>query len=330
MSWLARLILAVLHAVYRLVLVFKSLSSRFFRRQPTPLIAGRNKLPLHLALSLISNPVADEESNEKYMLNSVEKVASWCQVVGIRRLTVYDREGLLANSSLEIRRRVLPTQGEDAEDSPVECDMRYPLTPPPSDDADSRPLSPYANPVIPKLSVTTIRFPNPSSKPKRRASISRSALKRRRAARNDDHAEESPLTLHVVSYKSGKGAMAATATTLLRDHRHRRTSDPSTYNLNSPSIQELNAILEGEHGFPSPDLMIVHRKPPAGQMRSPVELGGFPPWQMRLTEIFWDPCPKAASWWAASSSGVDLSSIEEVEFRRALDEFAAAEMRLGK
>ncbi|RDX42615.1 hypothetical protein OH76DRAFT_1410958 [Lentinus brumalis] len=326
MSWFTRLILAVLHAVYRLVLVFKSLNSRL-RRQPTPLDAGRTKVPSHLALSLIANPAVEEESNEKYMLNSVEKVASWCQVVGIRRLTVYDREGILANSSLEIRRRVLPSQGEDAEDSPVECDMRYPLTPPPSDDADSRPLSPHANPVVPKLSVTTIRFPSPSSKSKRRPSVSRSALKRRRAARNDEHTEESPLTLHVVSYKSGKPAIAATATTLLRDQRHRNLS---TYDIDSPSIQDLNAILEGEHGFPSPDLMIVHRKPPAGQLRSSVELGGFPPWQMRLTEIFCDPYPKATSWWAVSSSAVDSSSIEEAEFRRALDEFADAEMRLGK
>ena len=72
-----------------------------------------------------------------------------------------------------------------------------------------------------------------------------------------------------------------------------------------PSMQELNAILEGlvfilvtgfygrlttllcagPYGLPSPDLMIVHRTAPAGQMRWPVELGGFPPWQMRLTEI---------------------------------------------
>lgn len=41
----------------------------------------------------------------------------------------------------------------------------------------------------------------------------------------------------------------------------------------------------GEYGFSSPDLMIVHRRPPTGQWRSPVELEGFPPWQMRLTEI---------------------------------------------
>ncbi|RPD55810.1 hypothetical protein L226DRAFT_565047 [Lentinus tigrinus ALCF2SS1-7] len=329
MSWFARLILAVLHVVYRLVLVFKSLSTRF-RAQPSPLTAERSKLPSHLALSLSPNLAAGEESNEKYMLDSVEKVAGWCQVLGIRRLTVYDREGVLVNSSLDIRRRILPAQAEEADDSPVECDIRYPLTPPPSDDAESRPLSPHAHPIVPKLCVTTIRFPMPSSRSKRRASVSRTTLKRRRVARNDEHAEESPLTLHVVSYKSGKPAVAATATTLLRDHIHRKTSDVSTCISIDTSIQNLNAILEGEHGFPSPDLMIVHRKPPVGQMRSPVELGGFPPWQTRLTEIFCDPYPRATSWWVGSSSRVEPSSIKEAEFRRALDEFADAEMRLGK
>lgn len=92
MFWLARIILAVLHAVYRLVLVFKFLSARL-RPPPSPLTAKRTKVPVHLALSLVPNPTVDEESNERYMLDSVEKVAGWCQAAGIRRLTVHDREG---------------------------------------------------------------------------------------------------------------------------------------------------------------------------------------------------------------------------------------------
>ena len=92
MSWLATVVLYLLHALYRLVLAVKSLAARF-DRDPLPLIAERSKLPSHLALNIVPNPGADEESNEKYMLQSVEKVAAWCQVVGIRRLTVYDRDG---------------------------------------------------------------------------------------------------------------------------------------------------------------------------------------------------------------------------------------------
>ena len=92
MSCLATVVLYLLHALYKLVLAVKSLAARF-DRDPLPLIAERSKLPSHLALNIVPNPGADEESNEKYMLDSVEKVAAWCQVVGIRRLTVYDRDG---------------------------------------------------------------------------------------------------------------------------------------------------------------------------------------------------------------------------------------------
>ena len=99
MFWLARIILAVLHAVYRLVLVFKFLSARL-RPPPSPLTAERTKVPVHLALSLVPNPAVDEESNERYMLDSVEKVAGWCQAAGIRRLTVHDREGAQKRSVL--------------------------------------------------------------------------------------------------------------------------------------------------------------------------------------------------------------------------------------
>ena len=92
MSWLATLVLSLLHVLYKLVLLFKSLSTHFLQ-EPLSLASERSKVPSHLALNLISNPEEDEEGNEKYMLNSVENVAAWCQVVGIRRLTVYDHDG---------------------------------------------------------------------------------------------------------------------------------------------------------------------------------------------------------------------------------------------
>ncbi|EJF66768.1 hypothetical protein DICSQDRAFT_75790 [Dichomitus squalens LYAD-421 SS1] len=328
MSWLATVVLYLLHALYKLVLAVKSLVARF-DRDPLPLVAKRTKIPSHLALNLIPNPEADEETNEKYMLNSVEKVAAWCQATGIRRLTVYDRNGILANSSLDIRKRVMPpAQEEDVDDSPVECDIRYPLTPPPSDDAESRPLSPHSEPSIPKLSVTTIRYPTNSPKAKRRSGVSRTTSKRRRVNRNDEKAGETPLVLHVVSYKSSKPAIAAATDTLLHDFRKTKVAEFVFTTSARLAIQQLHEILEGEYGFPSPDLMIVHRKPPAGQLRSPVEVTGFPPWQMHLTEIHWTTYPRFGTWWTREAS--EQSSIEEVEFRRALDEYAGAQMRLGK
>ncbi|KAI0669821.1 hypothetical protein C8Q78DRAFT_147308 [Trametes maxima] len=328
MSWLAPAVLALLHALYRLVLVFKSVFRR--DKEPLPLTAARSKTPLHLALVLVPNSAVDEETNERYMLESVVQTAGWCKVAGIRRLSVYDHEGILASSSLELRKRLLPPSEteEVEEDSPVECSIRYPLTPPPSDDAESRPLSPHSRPVSLKLGVTTIRFPNNTPKSKSKTSANRGSTKRRRVPPNEEKAEEPPLTLHILSYQSGKPAVAAAARAFLDDAQRRQ---PNSLNdpLALPSIQDLNAVLEGEHGFPSPDLMIVHQKPPVAQLHSPVQLGGFPPWQSRLTEIYCDPYPLNTFLWQESPLE-DKSSIGEAEFRRALDEFASAEMRLGK
>ncbi|KAI0639478.1 hypothetical protein C8Q77DRAFT_66847 [Trametes polyzona] len=326
MSWLTSSLLFFLHALYRLVLVLKAV----FRSDTDPrtLTAERSKLPQHLALALVPNPGADDEANEQYLLNSVEKVAGWCRVVGIRQLSVYDREGILARCALDLRGRLQPPlKKADPEESPTECDIQYPLTPPPSDDADSRPLSPHPGSDTPRLSVTTIRLPIEQPKPKRRVS----ALKRRRVPPKGENTDVAPLTLNILSYQSGKPAVAAAATMYLRNIRQSRHNDtPTTPSPALPSIQELSAVLEGENGFSSPDLMIVHRKPPIAFVPPPAELGGFPPWQTRLTEIYWESRPPSfSSWWNARRTA-NSPSIEEVEFRRALDEFARAEMRLGK
>ncbi|KAI0361532.1 hypothetical protein OH77DRAFT_1492567 [Trametes cingulata] len=322
MSWLASVALALLHALYRLVLVFKSVFHS--DKEPRPIAARRSKMPSHLALTLVPNSEDDDEVNEQYMLDSVEKVVHWCKLAGIRRLTVYDRQGVLAKCSLELRRRLHPPSEAEPEDSPVECDIQYPPTPPPSDDADSRPLSPYSESATPKLGVTTIHFANPLRARKRM-----NGLKRRRMSHGKTY--EPQLTLHIVSYQSGKPAVAAAARTFLHAARQCKGPNRVAHALPQlPSIQDLSAVLEGEHGFPSPDLMIVHRKPPIAQLRSPVELNGFPPWQTRLTEIYWDRFPPVASQLRKRATSGDHSSIEETEFRRALDEFADAEMRLGK
>lgn len=49
-------------------------------------------------------------------------------------------------------------------------------------------------------------------------------------------------------------------------------------------MQNLFSWDVGELGFPEPDLMIVHQVSPS-HPRKPLELYGFPPWQIRLTEI---------------------------------------------
>ena len=57
--------------------------------------------------------------------------------------------------------------------------------------------------------------------------------------------EESPFTLHVISYKSGKPAIAAAATSLFHDARETKTSEFVSITSMRLAIQRLNDILEG-------------------------------------------------------------------------------------
>lgn len=97
MAWLALVALSILHVLYRLILAFKSWASRF-HTAPRPLVSTRPKVPSHVALTLVPNNAVNSENNAEYMLDSVEKVATWCQAVGIPRVTVYDREGTSEHS----------------------------------------------------------------------------------------------------------------------------------------------------------------------------------------------------------------------------------------
>ncbi|OBZ79860.1 Dehydrodolichyl diphosphate syntase complex subunit Nus1 [Grifola frondosa] len=331
MSWLASFALGVLHALYWLVNSFRYLRHRL-DKDPLPLPTKRTKLPTHLALILAADCGMDTEDAEKDMIGNVERVASWCRTVGIHRLTVYDRQGVLAKSSIDVRQRLLALYQNHSEDSDTESEVIFPLTPPSSDDSDSRPLSPQSDILTLKLFVTTIQLSESTARGRKQLNTSRPAVKRRRRIRNASGVPDKPLTVHIVSRQSGKAAIAKVASGFLHQGISNASRDADCCDVRVPSLEELHSLLEGENGFPSPDLAIVHRTP-SKTSNLPVELDGFPPWQARLTEIFCvqHPHPKSP-WWVRRSNNSEHSVplLEEIEFRRALDEFAGAEMRLGK
>ena len=106
--------------------------------------------------------------------------------------------------------------------------------------------------------------------------------------------------MHVISRESGKPAMANAATLLARQYRSSTHSAAQEFAV---SQNEVNTILEGvlnrdpriyqvlmqrivgKYGFPSPDLMLVHNVLPHKRSKNVLELHGFPPWQIRLTEF---------------------------------------------
>jgi hypothetical protein len=88
---LASICLYVLHFIYFLGV---SLSHILDQHKPRRLTAERAKVPSHLALLLVVDKDSDAETFEKGFVECVARAVTWCQVVGIRQLTVYDSQGV--------------------------------------------------------------------------------------------------------------------------------------------------------------------------------------------------------------------------------------------
>ncbi|CCL99033.1 uncharacterized protein FIBRA_01042 [Fibroporia radiculosa] len=331
MSWLASFALAILHALYWLVVTVKSACRG--ECSPQPLDAPRRQTPLHLALNLVvQDNIDDIEAMEAVMIESVDRAATWCRVVGINRLTIYDRQGVLTKCSSDVQSRLSRRFGIPPKEVASESDIEYPLTPPPSDDSDSRPLSPDTKDWHKELNVITLRFAVGVSTERKKPS--KAAVRRRRLSRRETLPPS--LTLHIISRQSGKPVISCLASGILRRRAHNSSYsviDDDTMEQPSASVEgELSQSLEGLDGFPPPDLMLVHHLS-CPENNPPLELYGFPPWQTRLTELYRDRRTNGVNRWRRPLSNQSNSAgqpLEEVQFRRALDQFAAAEMRLGK
>jgi len=302
--------LALLHAIYSLVIASISLFRHLTRRTPSALKATRRRIPRHLAILFVPDAEFDERTIEHCIIESIQNSISWCQQVGIQELSVYDAEGIILNNVGLLRNIATP----DALSKDSEVDRRrihYPPTPPLSDYAESRPLSPQDDSLEHKPFLTLHISP-------------------RKNASNKNQ----PLTLHVLTRESSKPSIAAITRSIARSaRRNSKLAVKDTFKL---SINNLESHLEGKNGLTPPDFMIIQPVHPSKYHRSPIELHGYPPWQIRLTEIYCNRFRKQYEgrlmWFLPShvSSALLSSSLTEWEFREALDQFATAEMRLGK
>ena len=271
MSWLASCILSLFHAVYYLINVVSSYRARQ-ARPPNPLTVKRKQVPTHLALLLTTNENVPIEAFESELLDNVQQTVSWCRTAGIQRLTVYDREGkwrqtiqrlyvlkysfirkgTLYNSSFELRSRLYGvTDNEDVRE--VEAEIQYPLTPPASDSSSSssRSLSPEYS-VQPKLHVATISvFPKPKIRPTgEKSGVKRHAIRtcmarcyylhlfNETSETESKPAKEQPFTLHIISRKSGKPAVAELASSFV--HNQSLNDKPKL------QVADIKSVLEGK------------------------------------------------------------------------------------
>ncbi|KAH9968774.1 hypothetical protein BC827DRAFT_280646 [Russula dissimulans] len=307
MALLSRLALRVLHFFYFLFLAIWSLRNHYLRRAPRSLTATRSKTPSHLALVLVvtESDLCASEAREAF-LRCTEKAIACCRAAGIRRLSVYDRLGILLEAPQLVSERLEKCL-------PPAQDRLY-LTRRHSDGSGVSNGGHHEETSC----IKTICVGDTTDKLRKRN------RGRPRIQYHVTHklSNSETFTLHFVSRDTGKPAIAAIADNLLNRAteglRRRAVSANGDAGVFKVTVADLQTILEGDRGYDPPDLMIVHHVTLPRRQFTPLELYSFPPWQVRLTEI--QLRPRAEKWMVLS----------ELDFRRALDEYSTAEFRLGK
>ncbi|KAF9040574.1 hypothetical protein BJ165DRAFT_308203 [Panaeolus papilionaceus] len=319
MRLLLLLILHSFHYVYSLILTLRSFCQPN-TTTPQPLRAPRRRVPKHLSILFVTDSTTSRDTCRTLISESVLNAVEWCRSIGISKLTVYEENDSLMECLPSIRESL--TSNICDSDSSSDSDTEYPLTPPPSDYSESRPLSP-SHPSAQHIPHTTLIIAEKGNETKK----SSPALKHRPQSQQKTPCKP-PVTLCIISRKSAKSAIANVATGIAQSQRSKRTLKTGRpVQPAQVTVDYLNNFLEDEEGLSSPDFMIIH--PIVSSRFSAIpELHAFPPWQIRLTEICapHSNVPLQPSWSAYNTP----SALKEIEFRAALDEFASAEMRLGK
>ncbi|KXN90070.1 Nogo-B receptor [Leucoagaricus sp. SymC.cos] len=317
MDLVAALVLRVLHFLYALVSLFHSFWCRQTRMPPQPLHFPRRRLPKNLALVFVQDVNIPRDVVELTILRSCMNAIEWCQATGIPKLTIYEERGLVLRLESRIREGIF---GADSEMLSSDTENEFqPLTPPASVYSDSCQLSPCH-------SMSDITLETPSFAADEESSLA------------GHHSAQQPISLCLISSNSSKVAIATLARSLYFAYKQKpkkagqRTKAALDFSL---AIDEINSFLESDSGLSSPDFMIVHPINPMQYNRTPLELHGFPPWHIRLTEIYLNQTqdkPRGWRQWLGSrlTYTPNPTILDEISFRDALDEFAAAEMRFGK
>ncbi|KAG8892610.1 hypothetical protein FRC01_014064, partial [Tulasnella sp. 417] len=271
-------ILWVLHLIRSVFLITRHLIPR---GQPQALTAKRRLFPKHVALCLHVNSHPTSPEQDQVVTDMVART-------GVETLSIYDERGIL-----KLHHQALAASLPNCNPSPTlppsvsgnaSSANNFPLTPPPSDgetssSSDSASTSSSAtlnlNPVV-SYTISSASSPSP---------LPASSLRNRDPANSGTQSPLPSLKLHILCRDQSKPAIVQAAQQL----SFQRSS-------NSPKLEvnQVNSILEGE--YPPPDLLIIHPIYYPSSLFSvlslpsePMELHSFPPWQIRLTDIFYDP-----------------------------------------
>jgi dehydrodolichyl diphosphate syntase complex subunit NUS1 len=93
MDLLPALILRVLHFLYALTSLARSLWRRQTRPYPRSLRSPRQKLPENLAVVFVIDTNIPPDIVRKTLFESLSNLVEWCRIVGIPRLIIYEEHG---------------------------------------------------------------------------------------------------------------------------------------------------------------------------------------------------------------------------------------------
>ncbi|GAA5898892.1 ditrans,polycis-polyprenyl diphosphate synthase [Sporobolomyces salmoneus] len=299
-------ILLLLHTTFALLRFFRILSRLSSRHQSTPSsssspspatdLADRRWEKVPKRLAVILSPVGNGRGRRgKGGIEEVQRLVGWSRELGVLDLTVYDRDGSLSNNVEELV-SLLAEQEEEEQPLIVKRDPKY------------------------EEIITLVRAGSPPSPSRSEQLVSQDS-----ATNSSDETGSSTLvpsspssdsletsspkspsfTLRLISRSAGRPQLAKLARELVSS----RLQNPSTKSLSSEEIaQEIDRF-----PLPEPDLLFVFGG-------SYLRLSGFPPWQIRLSEMYH----------YASPNWLRLPQLDYPIFRNALDLYGRAEMRLGR
>ncbi|GAA5919008.1 hypothetical protein JCM6882_002005 [Rhodosporidiobolus microsporus] len=237
--------------------------------------------------------VRGEEDELREKAAQVEVLVRWCKELGIQTLSVFDETGLL------VRRAADVAAGLSLELLPPEANMHGCVTL----RLEAGPIETRAKAAVGGDLADDVAHPSSSCASDDGRSGSSATLV------NDESLPSSPslspFTLKLLSRAAGRPHLAQVARALSGGARALQPEKQLT-------TEAVSAILDALP-LSEPDLLFVFGGPY-------LRLQGFPPWQIRLTEMYHHSSP---NWLPPPKLSYEV-------FRPALDIYGGAEMRLGR
>lgn len=239
---------------------------------------------------------SEEDGGLEALIDEVAELSAWSASAGIPLLSVYEKSGILKTYINSVQELV------------------------------NQKLAAYFGPAPNAPSLRVFASNHPSTIP---SSTSQAAAQTTNGALSTT-SRQPHLDLLLLSATDGRDTLVDLTRTLAEMAQAQKISPKDiTSNLINTEISATTAIAESRHldgrgaakshkevGAGEPDLVIV--------FGPYVKLDGYPPWQIRLSEIYCVGDP------GSDVSGTASTRVEYQAFLRGLWKFAGAEMRFGR